>query len=235
MTKIKDSSSVVLKDIQIGDLFSERSYYIYAGKNSENQMTFTNPMTPEVKPIAIGDNYVSKFFNPAEQYTNEVTVGKLDKVWTQGQIDKAVAKGDQAPGDYKAGDMKQRGIRAIWDSIGDQCFTVIFQKKDSTKTKKALAIELAAQRQTVLDAVAAAKKSKKSMTKAIEDQLEIVQNNPITNVTPGAMRILKGWKLQHTSIDGRYACHCIEEDAQRSVNINTIAHLIVGGTRYNVK
>ena len=79
------------------------------------------------------------------------------------------------------------------------------------------------------------------MANAYAEALAFIQENPILSETPGEERILRGYKLQFTSRDGKYKCLDMDikrtdkETGERLVNINTISQLIVNGTKYIVK
>lgn len=85
-----------------------------------------------------------------------------------------------------------------------------------------------------------AKKAKKSMATAYKEALEFIQNNPIKDYIEGEDRILRGYKMQFVSRDGKYRCMDMDitrtdkETGERLVNINTISQLIYNGTKYIV-
>lgn len=85
-----------------------------------------------------------------------------------------------------------------------------------------------------------AKKAKKSMVTAYKEALEFVQNNPIKDYIEGEERVLRGYKMQFVSRDGKYRCMDMDitrtdkETGERLVNINTISQLIYNGTKYIV-
>lgn len=57
--------------------------------------------------------------------------------------------------------------------------------------------------------------------------------NPILPYEEGEDRVLRGFKIQFDSRDGRYNCvdmDITEENNIRPVNINTIKWLVIGGT-----
>lgn len=66
-------------------------------------------------------------------------------------------------------------------------------------------------------------------------------NNPVLPYEEGEDRVLRGYKIQFESRDGRY--NCIDMDIQqtdkesgvRPVNINTIKYLIFDGVKYVVE
>lgn len=86
-----------------------------------------------------------------------------------------------------------------------------------------------------------AKKAKKSMAVAYKEALEHIQNNPIKDFIEGEDRVLRGYKMQFVSRDGKYKCMDMDiersskEDGIRLVNINTIKQLIFNGVKYVVE
>ena len=105
---------------------------------------------------------------------------------------------------------------------------------------KAIEAEKEAQRAEAVALIEKAKKAKKSMANAYKEALEFVQNNPIKDVIEGEDRVLRGYKLQFVSRDGRYRCMDMDitrsdkETGERLVNINTISQLIYNGVKYIV-
>lgn len=161
---------------------------------------------------------MQNLLNTSDQYQTEVKVGKEDKK-------------DGTP-----------GIRTIFEGIkSSEVFTVVFKKQDKPKTKKALEAEREAQRAEAVALIEKAKKAKKSMAAAYKEALELIQNNPIKDVIEGEDRVLRGYKLQFVSRDGRYRCMDMDitrtdkETGERLVNINTISQLIYNGVKYVVE
>lgn len=64
-------------------------------------------------------------------------------------------------------------------------------------------------------------------------------NNPIPKIVEGKDRVLRGYKIQFESRDGKYQCIDMDiEDSEnnvRLVNINTIKWLIIDNTKYIVQ
>lgn len=198
-----------IKDLKVGDVFSEESHYIL-DEVSKNDCIFTH--LESKNKIKLSTEYVSKLLKTANSYTNIVTVGKEDK---------------------KDGTL---GIRSIFENIhNSQVFTVYFKKQDVAKTKKSIEAEKSAQITLAVESIEKAKKAKKSMATAYVEAIKIVQENPVIEVTPGEGRILIGYKLQFTSRDGRYDCMDMAIREKRPVNINTIEWLVYNGTKYEVK
>ena len=108
------------------------------------------------------------------------------------------------------------GIRSIFESIhSGQVFTVVFKKQGKPKTKKQFAEERETQRATAVAMIDKAKRQKKSMATAYKEALEFIQDNPIFETTEGETRVLRGFKLQFVSRDGKY--RCLDMDIERII------------------
>lgn len=205
---------VKIKEIQVGDIFSEESHYVVA-KIGKDSIEFRHLESGKI--VKLSNEYVKNLLNTSDQYHKEVKVGKEDKK-------------DGTP-----------GIRTIFESIkSSEVFTVVFKKQDKPKTKKAVEEEKAAQRETAIALIDKAKKAKKSMANAYKEALEFIQNNSIKDYIEGEDRTLRGYKLQFVSRDGKYRCMDMDiktsekETGERLVNINTISLLIYNGIKYIV-
>ena len=205
---------VNIKEIEVGDIFSEESHYI-VNKVAKDKVEFLH--LESSKKVSLSNEYVANLLNTSDQYDNEVKVGKEDKK-------------DGTP-----------GIRTIFENIkSSEVFTVVFKKQDKPKTKKAIEAEKEAQRAEAVALIDKAKKAKKSMATAYKEALEFIQNNPIKDYIEGEDRILRGYKMQFVSRDGKYRCMDMDitrtdkETGERLVNINTISQLIYNGTKYIV-
>ena len=205
---------VNLKEIEVGDIFSEESHYVVE-KVSKDSVKFKH--LESGKTVKLSNEYVQNLLNTSDQYEREVEVGKEDKK-------------DGTP-----------GIRTIFDSIkSSEVFTVVFKKQDKPKTKKAIEAEREAQRAEAIALIDKAKKAKKSRAVAYKEALELIQNNPIKDYIEGEDRVLRGYKLQFISRDGKYKCMDMDitrtdkETGERLVNINTISQLIYNGVKYIV-
>lgn len=83
--------------------------------------------------------------------------------------------------------------------------------------------------------------SKKGVANAAKNLVTELVNNPVLPYEEGEDRVLRGYKIQFESRDGRY--NCIDMDIQqtdkefgvRPVNINTIKYLIFDGVKYVVE
>lgn len=205
---------VNIKEIEVGDIFSEESHYV-VNKVAKDKVEFLH--LESGKRVSLSNEYVANLLNTSDQYDNEVKVDKEDKK-------------DGTP-----------GIRTIFENIkSSEVFTVVFKKQDKPKTKKAIEAEKEAQRAEAVALIDKAKKAKKSMATAYKEALEFIQNNPIKDYIEGEDRILRGYKIQFVSRDGKYRCMDMDitrtdkETGERLVNINTISQLIYNGTKYIV-
>ena len=205
---------VNIKEIEVGDIFSEESHYV-VNKVAKDKVEFLH--LESGKKVSLSNEYVANLLNTSDQYDNEIKVGKEDKK-------------DGTP-----------GIRTIFENIkSSEVFTVVFKKQDKPKTKKAIEAEKEAQRAEAVALIDKAKKAKKSMATAYKEALELIQNNPIKDYIEGEDRILRGYKMQFVSRDGKYRCMDMDitrtdkETGERLVNINTISQLIYNGTKYIV-
>ena len=134
------------------------------------------------------------------------------------------------------------GIRTIFEGIkSSEVFTVVFKKQDKAKTKKQFESERESQRAEAIALIDKAKRQKKSMATAYKEALEFIQNNPVKDYIEGEDRVLRGYKMQFVSRDGKYKCMDMDikrtgkETGERYVNINTISHLIYNGVKYVVE
>ena len=206
---------VNLTEIEVGDIFSEESHYIVK-EVKKDSVVFEH--LESGKTVSLSNEYVHNMLNTSDQYEREVKVTKEDKK-------------DGTP-----------GIRTIFEGIkSSEVFTVVFQKQDKAKTKKQYEAEREAQRQEAIALIDKAKKAKKSMATAYKEALEHIQNNPIKDFIEGEDRVLRGYKMQFVSRDGKYKCMDMDvvrgpkETGERLVNINTIKQLIFNGVKYVVE
>lgn len=85
------------------------------------------------------------------------------------------------------------------------------------------------------------KNNKKGVANCAKQLIEELVNNPILPYEEGEERILRGYKIQFSSRDGRYDCVDMDitktdkESGIRPVNINTIRYLIFDGIKYTVE
>lgn len=206
---------VNLSEIEVGDIFSEESHYVVKGVKSES-VVFKH--LESGKTVNFSNEYVYNMLNTSDQYEKEVKVTREDKK-------------DGTP-----------GIRTIFEGIkSSEVFTVVFKKQDKAKTKKQFESEKEAQRMEAISMINKARRQKKSMATAYKEALEFVQSNPIKDYTEGEDRVLRGFKIQFVSRDGKYRCMDMDiektekDTGERLVNINTISQLIYNGVKYIVE
>ena len=204
-----------LAEIEVGDIFSEESHYIVKEVKKEG-VVFEH--LESGKDVKLSNEYVNTMLNTSDQYEKEVKVTREDKK-------------DGTP-----------GIRTIFESIkSSEVFTVVFKKQDKAKAKKQFEAEREAQRTEAIALVDKAKKQKKSMAVAYKEALEFIQNNPVKDYIEGENRVLRGYKMQFVSRDGKYRCMDMDikrtdkETGERLVNINTISTLVYNGIKYIVE
>lgn len=206
---------VNLAEIEVGDIFSEESHYIVK-EVKKDSVVFEH--LESGKTVSLSNEYVHNMLNTSDQYEREVKVTKEDKK-------------DGTP-----------GIRTIFEGIkSSEVFTVVFKKQDKAKTKKQFEAERETQRVEAIALIDKAKKQKKSMAVAYKEALEFIQNNPVKDYIEGEDRVLRGYKMQFVSRDGKYKCMDMDiertekETGERLVNINTISCLIYNGVKYIVE
>lgn len=203
-----------LAEIKVGDIFSEESHYIVK-EVKKDSIVFEH--LESGKTVSLSNKYVYNMLNTSDQYEREVKVTKEDKK-------------DGTP-----------GIRTIFDGIkSSEVFTVVFKKQDKAKPKGQFEAERKAQITEAIALVDKAKKQKKSMVVAYRMALEFIQNNPVKDYIEGENRVLRGYKVQFISRDGKYRCVDMDiersdkESGERLVNINTISMLVYNGVKYTV-
>ena len=202
--------------IKVGDVLSETSHYIVAGLNFDGSIRCKHFESGE--EVNIGKSYVDNFIKSGDNYDQEVKVTKEDK---------------------KDGTF---GIRTIFENIhSGQVFTVCFKKQDKPKSKKKLNEEidyLVDQFSKDIDKV---KASKKGVAERAKQLITELIREPILPYEEGEDRVLRGYKIQFESRDGRYDCVDMDitktdkESGIRPVNINTIKWLIFNGVKYIVE
>lgn len=222
---------IKVNEIQPDDVMAEISHYRVLSVGP-NDVSFTHIESGQ--KVNLSHQYVSDLLHCAEQYHDEVKVGREDKYWTAKQVADATAK--DANFSAREGDVRVEGIRSIFEGIrSSDVLTVCFVKQDKALSQKAYETLV---QTTIAEAVAkieTAKNSKKSVTLAAEQELRNLVLNPILNYTPGEQRVLRGYKMQFVSRDGRYDCFDVDVNELRPVNINTIVYLIYKGIKYTVE
>ncbi len=203
----------MIKSFKVGDVLSESSHYKVLADNGNLNFKLKHLESGDM--VYIGKEYIHNYLESADDFTNEVKVTREDK---------------------KDGTL---GIRSIFEGIhGSQVFTVCFKKQDTPKSKKKLQAELDAIIEQFSNRIESVKASKKGVADAAKNLVSTLVVNPILPYEEGEDRVLRGFKIQFESRDGRY--NCIDMDIEdtnnvRPVNINTIKWIILGGTKYVVE
>lgn len=202
----------MVKNFKVGDVLSESSHYVVTGIYGNDTVL---KHQESGNSVHINKMYIEKYLESADEVINEVKVTKEDK---------------------KDGTL---GIRSIFESIhGTQVFTVCFKKQDTPKSQKKLNAEIATLISDFSNEIDTIQKSKKGVADAAKRFAEELITHPILPYEEGEDRVLRGFKIQFESRDGRY--NCVDMDIEdnnnvRPVNINTIKWLIIGGTKYVVE
>lgn len=242
-TTTKKTNTIDVLDIKLGDIFSESSHYIFRGRREEGTGRNKKGINKFLHlasntEIELGDPYVEHLLNSADQYSEEIKVGKEDKFWTAKQIEEYIKTAEGAKGTPpRVGDLRLKGIRTIWSEIYDsKVFTVCYIKADKKKAKKQLEAEKSAQLQEALS-----KLGSRNIVASVKSVIEKIQENPILDFIPGDERTLRGYKVQFSSVNGLY--DVIDMDLPetdqnrriRSVNVNEIIWLGIDGVKYIVE
>lgn len=203
-----------IKQLKEGAVLSESSHYIIQSFDSEKAVV---KHFESGEDTIIGLNYLRKFTNSADLYSEVIKVTKEDK---------------------KDGTL---GIRSIFEGIhSDKVFTVCFKKQDKPKSKKQYDSEVAKMIDDFSAKIEKVKNSKKGVTEASKALVSELLDNPILPYVEGEERVLRGYKIQFDSRDGKYQCVDMDiektekEAGIRPVNINTIKWLIYDGIKYEV-
>lgn len=203
----------MIKSFKVGDVLSESSHYKVLADNGNLNFKLKHLESGDM--VYIGKEYIHNYLKSADDFTNEVKVTREDK---------------------KDGTL---GIRSIFEGIhGSQVFTVCFKKQDTPKSQRKLNAEIATLISDFSKEIDTIQKNKKGVAEAAKKFAEELIKNPILPYEEGEDRVLRGFKIQFESRDGRY--NCIDMDIEdtnnvRPVNINTIRWIILGGTKYVVE
>ena len=207
--------NVNLKEIQIGDVFSEESHYVVT-EVTKDSVKFNH--LESGREVKLSNEYVKNLLNTSDQYEKEVKVGKEDKK-------------DGTP-----------GIRSIFESIkSSEVFTVVFKKQDKPKSKKELNEEIDYLIDQFSKDIDKVKASKKGVAEKAKQLITELIREPILPYEKGEDRVLRGFKMQFVSRDGKYRCMDMDikrtdkETGERLVNINTISVLVYNGVKYVVE
>lgn len=204
---------MIEKEIKKGDILSESSHYRV--KNILGSSVILEHFESKSE-VSIDKKYLHNFCNTADSYITEIKVTKENKR------------------DGTA------GIRSIWENIyNNKVFTVCFKKQDKAKSQKKLNEEidyLVKQFSADIDKV---KANKKVTAERVKKLITELIREPILPYEEGEDRVLRGFKIQFESIDGKYQCIDMDiEDSEnnvRLVNINTIKWLIIDNIKYIVQ
>lgn len=202
--------------IAVNDVLSEVSHYRVIGINADDSIRVVHTESGDV--VNIGRTYVQNYIKSGDNFVEEVKVTKEDK---------------------KDGTL---GIRSIFEGIhSGQVFTVCFKKQNKPKSKKKLQEEINTIIEQFSNSIDSIKNSKKGVANAAKNLVTELVENPILPYEEGEDRVLRGYKIQFESRDGRYDCVDMDitrtdkESGIRPVNINQIKWLIYNGTKYIVE
>ena len=204
---------MIEKEIKQGDILSESSHYRV--KNILGSSVILEHFESR-NEVAIDKDYLHNFCNTADNYITEIKVTKEDK---------------------KDGTL---GIRSIWENIyNSKVFTVCFKKQDTKKSNKQFTTEVNALAEQMCKEIDQVKASKKGVADWAKKTLHALMSNPIPKIVEGEDRVLRGYKIQFESRDGKYQCIDMDiedpENNVRLVNINTIKWLIIDNIKYIVQ
>ena len=204
-----------INQLEKGAVISESSHYI-VDRIAGSTVHLKHFESGE--DVQIGISYLKNYTNSADLYDTTVEVTKEDK---------------------KDGTL---GIRSIFENIhSSQVFTVCFKKQDKPKSKRKLQEEIDAIVEQFSNSIDTVKNNKKGVANAAKNLVTKLVNNPVLPYEEGEDRVLRGYKVQFASRDGRYDCVDMDivrtdkESGIRPVNINTIKWLIFNGVKYIVK
>lgn len=201
--------------IRKNQIYSETSHYIIeeVRNNSADCKHFESNDN-----VTLSTSYINRFLQSADSYDEEIRVTKEDK---------------------KDGTL---GIRSIFEGIhSPQVFTVCFKKRDKPKSNKKFKEEVDEIAARVCEEIDKVKSSKKGVADWAKNTIYALMSNPISKFEEGEDRVLRGYKVQFESRDGRYNCVDMDitktdkESGVRPVNINTIKWLIYNNKKYIVE
>jgi hypothetical protein len=232
-----------INNVKEGEFLSEISHY-KVRKDSDLELMSSVSITHLASSgeYSFTGTYVKDHLKSASQYDEVIKVGKEDKFWTNKQVADWIRENwdgvnihDFAVNVPKVGDLKLKGIRSVFQEIRDQTvFTVVFQKVDQKKTKKAYEAEISERVERFLVPVIKAKTSKKSMEEAAKASVTDLIKNPVLDYIPGEMRTMICYKTQFSSRDGHYSVFDLEKQGVAQVNIKTIQSIIFDGVKYEL-
>lgn len=202
--------------IAVNDVLSEVSHYRVIGINADDSIRVVHTESGDV--VNIGRTYVENYIKSGDNFVEEVKVTKEDK--RDGTL----------------------GIRSIFEGIHfGQVFTVCFKKQDKPKSKRRLEEEIGILVNQFSADIDKVKASKKGVAERAKHLISSLVMDPILPYVEGEERVLRGYKIQFESRDGRYDCVDMDitktdkESGIRPVNINQIKWLIYNGIKYVVE
>ena len=204
-----------IQNLKPGAILSEVSHYKVVN-TSRDMVEMLHDESGD--RVSLSQSYVQHFLQSADEVLETVMVTKEDK---------------------KDGTL---GIRSIFEGInGPEVFTVCFQKQDKPKSNKRLHEEVTTMADAFAERIDTIKAQKKGVAEAAKAFIASLVTTPILPYEVGEERVLRGYKIQFTSRDGRYDCidMDIERDEKeagiRPVNINSLKYLILNGIKYVVQ
>lgn len=204
-----------IQELKEGSVISESSHYIVKSiAGSTARLTHYE----SGEEVQIGLSYLQNYTHSADLFDTTVKVTKEDK---------------------KDGTL---GIRSIWEGIhSGQVFTVCFKKQDKPKSTKKLLGEIDSLVNQFSEDIDKVKANKKGVAERAKQLINKLIREPILPYEEGEERVLRGYKIQFESRDGRYNCIDMDivktekEAGIRPVNINSIKYLIYNGVKYVVE
>lgn len=204
-----------IQELKEGAVISESSHYIVKSIAGSNAWLTHFESGEEVQ---VGMSYLKNYTNSADLFETTVKVTKEDK---------------------KDGTLC---IRSVWEGIhSGQVFTVCFKKQDKPKSKKEFNEEIDYLVNQFSEDIDKVRANKKGVAERAKQLITELIKEPILPYEEGEDRVLRGYKIQFESRDGRY--NCIDMDIARTekeagirpVNILTIKWLIFDGIKYIVE
>lgn len=205
----------MINNVKPGDILGETSHYIVESIYGDNVNLLHYESNDRCR---IQMDYIKKYTKSADEVDTVIEVTKEDK-------------NDGTP-----------GIRSIFENIhSSEVFTVCFKKQDKIKSKRKLQEEI----DTVVSKFSNDIDKVRNSRKGVADKAKLLITELIQNLIlpyeEGEDRVLRGYKVQFQSRDGRY--NCVDMDIERTekesgirpVNINQIKWIIIDGVKYVVK
>lgn len=227
-----------INKIEVGDIFSEVSIFKVIGQ-SGSRVDFLHLNSG--KEVMITTDYIKDHLVSGDQFDEVVRVHREDTYYTNKQVEDIIKSGKfknelEVP---KVGDLKQLGIKSIWNDIqSSDVFTVKYRKVDKVLSDKKVNELRDKQITEALEKLEKVKTAKKGVFEASKKILKELQLNPISEKENGEERVLRGRKKQMRSVDSFYDVYDLdkpETDNVRKVNVNTISEIIWKNIKYVVE